>query len=242
MKLGIITDIHNNITALEAIMAQLRQRQCDRIICCGDIIGIGPCPEQTVQYMRKIPNLIAVRGNHERYLLEGMPEEFPNDERMEYGEVLHHKWEHSQLSAESVSFLQKLPLCERLEVGGYKIAVMHYCMNTEGQYVNYTPNPSESDLVQMFSDVADCDIVLFGHDHSKTICNVDDKWFVNVGALGCPAKDKNLARASVLTLAEDGVKIEPIEVEYDVECVLAEIDRLAYPDAENIKKYFYGVW
>lgn len=72
MKLGIITDIHNNLTALDAVVKRLQEIKCDKIICCGDIIGIGPYPEETVQYMMQIPDLIAVRGNHEKYLLEGM--------------------------------------------------------------------------------------------------------------------------------------------------------------------------
>ncbi len=82
MKLGVITDIHNNLTALKVIVERLNQLECDKIVCCGDIIGIGPSPEETVRYMMQIPNLIAVRGNHEKYLLESMPNEYPNEERM----------------------------------------------------------------------------------------------------------------------------------------------------------------
>ena len=86
MKYGIITDIHNNVIALRAVLERLDQMNCDRIICCGDIIGIGPCPEETVQEMNHIPGLMSVRGNHETYLLEGMPAEYPNEEDMSYGE------------------------------------------------------------------------------------------------------------------------------------------------------------
>ena len=49
MKYGIITDIHNNVAALRAVLKRLDQMNCDRIICCGDMIGIGPNPEETVQ-------------------------------------------------------------------------------------------------------------------------------------------------------------------------------------------------
>ena len=45
MKLGVITDIHNNPVALKVIVEKLQELQCDKIICCGDIIGIGPYPE-----------------------------------------------------------------------------------------------------------------------------------------------------------------------------------------------------
>ena len=74
MKFGIINDIHSNVTALKLVMERLGGMGCDRIICCGDIIGIGPWPEETVQSMMQIPDLIAVLGNHDQYLLEGMPD------------------------------------------------------------------------------------------------------------------------------------------------------------------------
>ena len=82
MKYGIITDIHNNAVALRVVLKQLNRMGCDRIICCGDIIGIGPYPEETVRELVRIPGLMSVRGNHEGYLLEGMPAEYPNDENM----------------------------------------------------------------------------------------------------------------------------------------------------------------
>lgn len=241
MKIGIITDVHNNLTALNAVMARLDELNCDKIICCGDIIGIGPYPEETVQYMIKIPNLIAVKGNHDRYLTDGMPTEFPNDEHMEQGEFNHHKWEHSRLSAESVDFLRNLPYRVDLTLENHTISVMHYCMDGNDRYVNYTPTPSEKQLSEMFADV-DSEIILFGHAHNRTICNSDGKWYVNVGSLGCPAIDKNIARAGILTVTQDEVSIQPIDVEYDVGNVVAEINRLNYPDAENIKKFFYGLW
>ncbi|MGN0504925.1 MAG: metallophosphoesterase family protein [Lachnospiraceae bacterium] len=241
MKLGIIADIHNNVTALKVAMKQFDQMKCDKILCCGDIIGIGPYPEQTVQYMMQIPNLIAVRGNHEGYLLDGMPEEYPNEEQMDKEEMLHHKWEHSMLSAESVGFLKKLTYVQELFIEGHKISILHYCMDRAGHYVNYTPNPSGNELSTMFADI-DSDIILFGHDHSRTICTVGDKWYCNVGSLGCPGSDKNLARAGVLTVEQHTVRIEPLEIRYDVGCVVDEINRLDYPAAGNIKKFFYGIW
>ncbi|MGH4050882.1 MAG: metallophosphoesterase family protein [Clostridium sp.] len=42
IKIGIITDIHNNVVALESILKLFEYEKCDEIICCGDIIGIGP--------------------------------------------------------------------------------------------------------------------------------------------------------------------------------------------------------
>ena len=239
MKLGIITDIHNNRIALQTAIERLNQLECDAIICCGDIIGIGPFPEETVQYIMKIPNLIAVRGNHEKYLLEGMPTQYPNEEQMGLEEMKHHKWEHSLLSAESIQFLRNLPYRKDLTYEGKRISIMHFCMDEEGHYVRGKRNPSEADLKDMFADVQS-DIILYGHDHSRTICKAD-KIYVNVGSLGCPGKDQNVARTGVLKIEDGNIEMQAIDVKYDVERVVNKIDELKYPDAENIKKYFYGI-
>lgn len=240
MKIGIITDIHNNLTALRNVVDRLNNMECDKIICCGDIIGIGPNPEETVQYMMQIPNLIAVRGNHEKYLLEGIPSEYPNDENMSLEEMEHHKWEHHLLSAVSISFLKNLPYRICVNYEGFNISVMHYCMDREGHYIHYQANPSADDLHKMFADVQS-DIILYGHNHCRNICK-GKKLYINVGSLGCPAQDKNIARAGVLELEKGNAEIQCIDVEYDVDDVIDLIDKINYPDSENIKKYFYGIW
>ena len=107
MKIGIITDIHNNVVALEAVLEKFKAEKCDGVICCGDIIGIGPYPEETVSALIEIPNmLVCVKGNHERYLIEGMPSEIPNSENMGMAEMEHHKWEHGLLSSRSKDYIK----------------------------------------------------------------------------------------------------------------------------------------
>ena len=65
MKIGIITDIHSNIQALNAVLNEFDKLKVEKIICCGDIIGIGINPEETVQALLKRKEmLIAVRGNY----------------------------------------------------------------------------------------------------------------------------------------------------------------------------------
>lgn len=62
MKLGIITDIHSNIIALNEVLKEFEKIKIDKIICCGDIIGIGQHPEEVVQALMQMSDkLIAVR-------------------------------------------------------------------------------------------------------------------------------------------------------------------------------------
>lgn len=239
MRYGIITDIHNNVTALRAVMKQLEQRNCDRIICCGDMIGIGPDPEESVQEILRIPRLIAVRGNHESYLLEGMPTECPNEEHMNLEEMEHHRWEHHLLSEESVAFLRSLPKRIDFVTEGLRISVMHSCIDQKGRYSKSVMLPTEDDLLTMFADV-ESDVILYGHDHTPNVCK-GDKLYVNVGSLGCPSKSRNLARAGVLTVENGDPTLELLAVKYDVDEVIRRINALRYPDAQTIKKIFYGL-
>lgn len=167
MKIGIVNDIHNNLIALEAVLNKI-ENECDMIICSGDIIGIGPYPEETVQKVMQIENLIAVKGNHEKYLIEGLPNDFPNEERMDIDEMYHHKWEHSKLSDSSITFLNKLPYIKTLETDGKKIAVMHYALDMKNNYVKCGCTPTPNYLDKIFYNV-NADIIIYGHEHNKNI-------------------------------------------------------------------------
>ena len=82
MKIGIITDIHSNIHALNSVINEFNKIKVDKIICCGDIIGIGANPEEVVQRLIQIKDkLIIVKGNHEQYLLNGLPKEIHDNKR-----------------------------------------------------------------------------------------------------------------------------------------------------------------
>ena len=69
--------------------------------------------------------------------------EYPNEERMSFEEMKHHKWEHSLLSPSSVDFLKSLPYRIDTVCEGQSLSVLHYCMDRDGHYIHYKPNPSE---------------------------------------------------------------------------------------------------
>ena len=91
----------------------------------------------------------------------------------------------------------------------------------------------------MFADVKS-NVIIYGHDHSRNICK-GTKLYINVGSLGCPSRDRNIARAGILTIENGNAEIETIDVMYDVDKVIHQIDMIHYPEAEIIKKIFYGL-
>ena len=169
-----------------------------------------------------------------------MPSEIPNDEHMDAEEMEHHKWEHSLLSETSKKFIENLPYEERLTINNKRIYVSHYAIDENNRYFNNgIRNPSLNDLHELFK-YADADIILYGHEHKKLIQKGNDKYYINCGSLGCPGKDKNIARAGILTINDD-VAFTEIIIEYDAAKVLEDMDRINYPAKDTIKRIFFAV-
>jgi len=92
----------------------------------------------------------------------------------------------------------------------------------------------------MFSNV-DADVILYGHDHKPAVNRDERRVFANFGSLGCPGKDGNVARAGIITIDNGKLAVDSVRVSYDADKVIADINRLAYPAAEEIKMLFYNV-
>lgn len=240
MKLGIITDIHSNIIALNEVLKEFEKIKIDKIICCGDIIGIGPNPEEVVQRLMKVKEkLVVVRGNHEKYLLDGLPINVHDDKRkMSLEEIKNHEWTYSRISESSKKFLEKLPIYKNIEVENKKIYIIHYPMNSDGGYKEHIKNPTIKENEKMFSEV-DSDIYVYGHTHVACINNKNNKWYINPGSLGCPVQS-NIANAGVLDIRDDKINFEQLAISYNVDEVIKEIKKLKFPFYEGILKIFYG--
>ena len=240
MKIGIITDIHSNIQALNAVLNEFDKIKVDKIICCGDIIGIGINPEETVQtLMKKKDMLIMVVGNHEQYLLNGLPETVHDDKRkLSDEEIANHLWNEGKLSEESKRFLSELDLSKSVEIEGKKFYIVHYPMNDDGTYKKLIKEPSIMENKEMFKEI-DADVFLYGHTHKTSVNSDGNKWYINTGALGCPM-DTNLAKAGLLEINDGEIEFNIINVKYNVNKIIEEINELKFPFYKKILQIFYG--
>lgn len=241
MKFGVISDIHGNIIALETVLNELKKENVDKILCLGDIIGIGPHPNECIKALISLGNqLIVVRGNHEGYFLNGIPK-IIHDEKMKMSseEIAHHQWVASCLSDESKALIREMKEEIVIECERKKIAMMHYPLNHQfGKYQRHVAIPTYQDAMEIFCEL-DADVYLFGHTHQKNTLHEAGKWFINPGALGCP-KGTNHAPYGILRIDENGVNYLEYEAEYDVENVIQDMKKLQYPDADMVLRVFYG--
>jgi diadenosine tetraphosphatase ApaH/serine/threonine PP2A family protein phosphatase len=136
MRVLVISDIHANYTALQAVLKDAGQ--VDETWCLGDLVGYGPDPNAVVEEMRDIPNLTCMLGNHDVALIGRMPfETFNGDARRS---LIHHE---KVLNADNMDYLRSLPSDTKvhndvtLAHGSPRDPLWEYILNTLSARLNF---------------------------------------------------------------------------------------------------------
>ncbi len=177
MKIAFISDIHSNIHALKKVMEEIEKEGVDKIICCGDIVGYNAFPSECLRVVKEKVDA-SVLGNHDYATITGNTGWFN-----EYG-VAGIRYCRSVLSDEEMEFLRGLHTHLYLDADGLDIYVTHGSPRDEiFEYV--FPDVSDELLLQ-FAEIADADVLVFGHTHIPMERRVKDKIFLNPGSVGQP--------------------------------------------------------
>lgn len=232
MKIGVITDIHSNIEALTAVFNELDKKKVDKIICLGDIIGIGPHPYECVDFLmqRKDMMLSWILGNHENYLIVGIPKthhSIPNGNPTKQIEYDCYSWNHGKLNKEQIDFLTKRPKEDTLIIDGVKIVIEHYPYKEDYSFNTYIENPSFDEIKSLFR-CKDGNIYLYGHTHVKCISEKDNILYINPGSVGCPLNTSK-ALYGIIDIENGKYSYQSFEAIYDVKHVISDIEALNYP-------------
>ncbi len=240
MKVGIISDIHGNIKALEAVLQELKSKDIEKIIVLGDLIGGAPMSEEVVQKIMILQDkLIIVKGNRETHLIEGLPK-VVHDEKFEVTQEQKdaHKYLGNELSDKSKQFIKNLPREIEFELEGKKIYVSHYPLDQKGNFRKHIKKANIKENEEMFSGI-DADIYLYGHTHVENYNRRNDKIYVNPGALGCPGKT-DFAPYGILNIENDKVTYEQLYAKYNVQEVIDYMKETQIPGYKGTLRLFYG--
>ena len=168
--LAVLYDIHGNLPALEAVLADMEDAGADRFLLGGDYGTPSPAPHETLVRLRELPEATWIRGNGERWLRE--PPEIP---------MAIHVYEEFEgvLAAEEVDWLYGLPV--KAELDG--ILYVHGCPISDVE--SFAPQPEEGEE-RLLGGVRDRTIV-FGHSHQQfRRPGPDGTDLVNPGSVGMP--------------------------------------------------------
>lgn len=214
MRVAALYDIHGNLPALEAVLAELESVAPDLVVVGGDAV-LGPFPRETLETLLALDERARfVRGNTDR--------------------VLDH-FAAEALTPEQRDFLAGLPLTVSLEVDGLgPILFCHASPRSDEEIV--TRLSPEARLAPMLEGVAE-DVVIGGHTHVQFDRTASGKRLVNGGSVGMPYEDEPGAYWALL-----GPDVQLRRTPYDLEAAVERIAASGHPDAEAwAREYVYAV-
>jgi putative phosphoesterase len=175
MRIVIISDIHGNLAALQA----LPEARYDQLWCLGDLVNYGPKPHEIVQWIKGNANVV-VRGNHDNAVGFNVdPQCSPPFKRLAEATM---RFTQSVCSNDDTEYLRSLPIQTELNVGAVNFYLVH--ATPTDPLFGYCPEDSErweKEIEWIRSDV-----LVVGHTHTPFIRKVKATTIVNPGSLGQP--------------------------------------------------------
>jgi len=237
MKYVLISDVHANLPALEAVLEHVRwQGAVTATYHLGDLVGYAPWPNETVALIRT-RGIPGVAGNYDStvgtgYKHCGCRYEDPRQEELSH---ISYAWTRQHVSPATKEFLAGLPFrIDLLPVGGHlagpRVILVHGSPTLNTLY--WTEDRPDEFCLKMASlaGAKPGDVIAFGHTHIPWHREVRGIHFVNTGSVGRP-KDGDWRAGYVLLEAGSGpVQVEHVRVEYDVERAVRGIRESELPD------------
>lgn len=191
MKIGIISDIHADLQALEAALKLLKQHGAQSIVCAGDLVERGFAGDAVVRLMqeRKIPT---VGGNHDRdaifnqmWMQQNMESNNPEVQKR-------------LLQTETLDFLRGLPQILRTTFQGIRLLVAHGTPTKKDEYL-FSRSPKAR--FKVLAAEARADVIILGHTHEPMKTRVRGVWFLNPGSV-YGGEERGSHTCGLLTLPE----------------------------------------
>ena len=209
MRTLVISDIHGNLAALDAVLSVPH----DLVVCLGDIVGYGPQPAACVQRVRDTL-AVTVQGNHDRAFACGIAS--GASERFRWLAEATSQVALAQLHEEDCDFLAALPRWAVMDSLGPRILLVHATPN-DPLYQYLGP---DRDAWSKQVRGLDADVLFVGHTHLQFQLQLDDKLVVNPGSVGQPKDGDSRAAFAVI---EDG-RVFLQRVSYDVEATISALE------------------
>lgn len=219
MRIGVLSDIHGNLPALEAVWADMQRRGVDTVVNLGDVAFRGPHPAECVRLVRQMGAPV-VLGNTEVWVTElaaELPDPLP---------VLK-AWTRARLTAAELTWLGALPEEHRMEVHGRRLLFVHG--SPRGNMDSLFPSTPESDMLESLEN-CEADIVLCGHTHWAFSRRIGGIHLIGAGSVGLPFDGDPRAAYAIVEVTERESSVTHIRLDYDVECALADGTERGFPD------------
>ena len=229
MRLAILSDIHSNLEAFEAILADARTRECTQFVCLGDVVGYNANPHECVERVREMDCPI-VKGNHDEQasLIESS---------RDFNELAEHaiEWTRDNLTEEDKEWLRGMRFQRQVR----DFTIVHATLDTPAQW-GYVFNNLDAAASFTYQHTAVC---FFGHTHvpmafirdegikrvriEQLRIDMTKKYFINTGSVGQP-RDGDWRAAYCIYHVDKNV-VEQRRVKYDLATAQKKIIKAGLP-------------
>lgn len=208
MKLAIISDVHSNLHALEAVMEEIERIGPEMVVCAGDVVGYGAFPNECCRLLME-RRWKTVLGNHDSAALT------KDASGMNVHATRAILWTAEAIDEASRDFLHGLGTESRFTFGGRSVAMFHGSPASLEEYI------FEHDVDDGLVGSADADVLVLGHTHVPCLKKLGRGQFINPGSVGQPRDGE--WRASFAVLDSDTDKCSVRRVPYDLDAAARAI-------------------
>jgi putative phosphoesterase len=212
MRTAIFSDIHANLLALEAVLADIQRQNVDAVYCLGDLVGYATFPNEVIERIRR-EQIPTVMGNYDDGVGFDRDEcgcayRDPDEQRRGDQSLT---WTKARVTPNNKAFLRSLLPEIRLSADARRLLLVHGSPRRINEYL-FEDRPLAS--FQRLAAASNADVILYGHTHKPYTKSVDDVLFVNVGSVGKPKDGDPRACYAILDTATPDARF--VRVDYDV--------------------------
>lgn len=221
MKIAVISDIHANLFALEAVLAHASSLGIKRFWCLGDYVHFNAFPQEVVKTIRKL-DVVSIHGNIDRDVLAmngKKPEEMTEKEQLA-------QWTLQALSGKSKKYLANLPEGLPFKLKGFRFLLTHGSPAGLDDPI-YIDTPD--DRLRELGEKAKADVILCGHTHQQFVREVNHQIYINPGSVGKPIDEDPRAGYCVLNIKKGSMTINHYRIEYDLDKTLDSMRQAGMP-------------
>jgi predicted phosphodiesterase len=248
MRIAILSDIHGNPIALDAVLADIQtQGKIDSYWVLGDFSAIGYDPVTPLEQMVKLPNARFVRGNTDRYTVTG--DLFMNQEKVKENPSLLSQlvemaqsfaWTRGYLTATGwLGWLANLPLEQRVTLpDGTRLLGVHASPGRDDG-AGIQPQHSDAELETLLAG-CEADLVIVGHTHIPLDRRVGNVHVINLGSVSNPITPGLQATYVILDADSNDYTVQFRRVDYDRLAVIKAIEQVNHPTSSYLLQFMRG--
>jgi len=233
VRILVISDIHGNYPALQAVAEHADIRSCDYILNCGDSTVYAPFPNQVLHWLGR-HNVISILGNTDCKVIKLLKgENFKKPGKKTKRVMYTHTAE--TLTRKNRLFLTGMSPEKRLKIKKRRIAMFHGSPEKHTEFL-FATTPERR--FQELAAQSRADIIVTGHSHTPYYKHIAETHFINPGSVGRMFDGTAQASFAILTLDRHTTHVQLYRCDYDIEAVVTELANEGLPNiyAEMYRK------